>query len=84
VQAGNAELALLGVVMSAVSGYYYLRPAVARYLPALPSSTASPPDRVRWGAILAPVVAAAGTILLGLAAGPLYAWAAQAAEVLRR
>jgi hypothetical protein len=30
------------------------------------------------------VVAAAGTILLGLAAGPLYAWAAQAAEVLRR
>jgi NADH-quinone oxidoreductase subunit N len=84
VQAGHAELALLGVVMSAVSGYYYLRPAVALYLPALSSSTTSPPDRARWGSILAPVVAAAGTILLGLAAGPLYAWAAQAAEVLRR
>jgi NADH-quinone oxidoreductase subunit N len=84
VLAGHAELALLGVVMSAVSGYYYLRPAVALYLSALSSSTASPPDRARRGAILAPVVAAAGTILLGLAAGPLYAWAAQAAEVLRR
>ena len=71
VPSDHAQLALLGVVVSAGPGYCYLRPARALDLPALPSSTASPPDRVRRGTILAPAVAAAGTILLGLAAGPL-------------
>lgn len=73
VRGGFTELAVIGVVTSLISAYYYLRVIVFMYMrPGEPSA-----DRDLWSTVTA-VVAAAAVLLLGLASGPLFTWAAQA------
>lgn len=70
---GYLSLALIGVLTSLVSAYYYLRVVVVMYMnPGQPAL-----DRDPWVTATA-VVAAAAVILLSFAPAPLFNWAAQA------
>ncbi|HEY9087633.1 MAG TPA: NADH-quinone oxidoreductase subunit N [Anaerolineaceae bacterium] len=73
VEGGYASLALIGLLTSLVSAYYYLRVVVFMYFrPGEPAVT-----RDAWVTLTA-VVAAAAVLLLSLLPTPLFTWAAQA------
>ena len=66
-------LALVGVLTSLISAYYYLRVIVIMYMrDGQPEVSRDPWLQLTTG------VAAVGTVVLGLAAGPLLNWASQA------
>jgi NADH-quinone oxidoreductase subunit N len=77
---GYVALAVVGVLMSVVSAYYYLRVVVAMYM-------REPVGEDRWAPV-APAAAAAlafaVAVVLGLGVypGPVLAWARQAAQSL--
>jgi NADH-quinone oxidoreductase subunit N len=73
VQGGFTSLALIGLLTSLVSAYYYLRVVVVMYM-----RTGDPVVSVdRWVTLTA-VVAAAAVVLLSLVPTPLFTWATQA------
>lgn len=73
VEGGNIGLAVVGLLASLISAYYYLRVVVVMYMqPGEPEAQREP-----W-VNLAALVAAAATLLLGLIPGPLFEMAAQA------
>jgi NADH-quinone oxidoreductase subunit N len=70
---GNTSLAVIGLLTSLVSAYYYLRVAVIMYMrPGQPVAR-----RETWVNLTA-IVAALATLLLGLVPGPLFDIATQA------
>ena len=70
-------LALVGVLTSLISAYYYLRVVVVMYMrPGEPEVQRDPWLQVTTG------VAAIGTVVLGLFAQPLLNWASQAVLTL--
>ena len=72
---------MVGVVASLVGVFYYLRVVYTLYmLPEVRTPGEAPPDG--WGR-LAAVVAAAGSLLLGIWPGALLDWLQQTARVLR-
>jgi len=81
-QAGWAWLVLLGVVNSVVSAYYYLGVVKAAFLG--PPPEAGVEHRESPGMALALLVAAAGTLVIGLVPGPALTAASAAAAVLFR
>ncbi len=73
VRGGFASLAIIGVLTSLVSAFYYLRVVQVMYMrPGEPAAA-----RDTWATITA-VAAAVLVILLGLASSPLFDWASQA------
>jgi NADH-quinone oxidoreductase subunit N len=79
---GGVVLAVVGVLMSVVSAYYYLRPVVAMYM-------RDPRGDDDWGTVEAPSaialgVSAAVVVYLGVYPGPVLGLARQAAESLLR
>ena len=81
VSGGYTYLAVIGMVMSVVSAYYYLRVVVAMYF-------REPEGEDRWarpapGASLALAVSTAVVVVLGVYPGPLMHWAGLAARSLR-
>jgi NADH-quinone oxidoreductase subunit N len=73
VQGGFTSLALIGLLTSLVSAYYYLRVVVVMYM--RPGEPVVSQDR--WVTLTA-VVAAAAVVLLSLVPTPLFTWATQA------
>jgi NADH-quinone oxidoreductase subunit N len=73
VEAGLAVLAVVGVINSAISAYFYLRVIVYMYL--RPSSGEAIPAIVPPALVVATVLAALGTVLLGLWPSPLVSLA---------
>jgi NADH-quinone oxidoreductase subunit N len=66
-------LAVIGVVTSLISAYYYLRVVVAMYMrDGEPETTSEPWLNLTWG------VAAVLTVVVGLVPAPLFNWASQA------
>jgi NADH-quinone oxidoreductase subunit N len=66
-------LAVIGVVTSLISAYYYLRVVVTMYMrEGDPETTSEPWLNLTWA------VAAILTIVIGLAPAPLFEWASQA------
>jgi NADH-quinone oxidoreductase subunit N len=80
VSGGWASLALIGVVMSVVSAYYYLRVVVAMYMQ--PSAGEDWP-RIDGGAVVALSLAVAAIIWLGVVPGPLLETVHAALATLR-
>ncbi|MGW8251746.1 MAG: NADH-quinone oxidoreductase subunit N, partial [Anaerolineales bacterium] len=77
IEGGFIGLALIGVLTSLVSAYYYLRVVVYMYMrEGEPQVTSE-----RWVALTAGLAAVA-TILLGIFSAPLFAWASQAVLML--
>ena len=73
VEGGNTSLAIIGLLTSLVSAYYYLRVVVIMYMrPGEPAAR-----RETWVNLTA-IVAALATLLLGLIPGPLFDIASQA------
>jgi len=72
VKAGLLWLAVVGVLNSALSAYYYLRIVVNVYMKEPATTLASPPQRLTVAAV---TILAALTVFLGLYWGPLYALA---------
>jgi NADH-quinone oxidoreductase subunit N len=81
VDSGWAVLAVLGVLMSVVSAYYYLRVVVAMYM--RPAEGADVWSRVGAGPGLALAVCAAAVLGLGVYPGPLLELARAAGSVFR-
>jgi NADH-quinone oxidoreductase subunit N len=81
VGAGYAALAVVGVLMSVVSAYYYLRVVVAMYMREAVTADIWAP--VAGAASLALALSAAVVLGLGVYPGPVLAWARLAAESLR-
>jgi NADH-quinone oxidoreductase subunit N len=77
VEGGFIGLALIGVLTSLVSAYYYLRVVVYMYMREGEPQVYSE----RWLALTAGLTAVA-TVLLGIFSGPLFNWASQAALML--
>ena len=80
VDAGYVSLAIVGVLMSVVSAYYYLRVVVAMYMDAPVGEDAWSP--VAPGSRLALAVSVAVVLGLGILPGPVLALARRAAESL--
>jgi NADH-quinone oxidoreductase subunit N len=80
VSAGATTLAIVGMLMSVVSAYYYLRVVVAMYFQE-PSHEEWAPVSLASGVALA--VSAFVTLALGVYPAPLMAWAGAAAASLR-
>ena len=81
VNAGYAHLAIIGMLMSVVSAYYYLRVVVAMYMDGpVGEDTWSP---IGAGAALALSISTTVVLVLGVYPGPLMAWARAAAASLR-
>jgi NADH-quinone oxidoreductase subunit N len=81
VNAGYAHLAIIGMLMSVVSAYYYLRVVVAMYMDGpVGEDTWSP---IGAGAALALTISTTVVLVLGVYPGPLMAWARAAAASLR-
>lgn len=80
VNAGWTSLAVVGVLMSVVSAYYYLRVVVAMYMREPLGEDAWAP--VPPAAGLALGLSAALVLLLGIHPGPVLAWARVAAQSL--
>ncbi|MCK6527792.1 NADH-quinone oxidoreductase subunit N [Myxococcota bacterium] len=78
---GHIAIAVLGVLMSAVSAYYYLRVVVVSYMS--DATAPAPAHRPSFGNGLATATAAALTVLIGLAPGAFLALARDSAESLR-
>jgi NADH-quinone oxidoreductase subunit N len=80
VGAGYVNLAVIGMLMSVVSAYYYLRVVVAMYM-------RDPVGEDSWapigiGAATALSVSVAIVLVLGVYPGPVLAWARAAAHSL--
>jgi NADH-quinone oxidoreductase subunit N len=80
VSAGYVSLALVGVVMSVVSAYYYLRVVVAMYMQ-------EPRTDDPWARVAPTATAALSAVVLvvlgfGIFPGPLVSWARRAAQSL--
>jgi NADH-quinone oxidoreductase subunit N len=82
VSGGYVILAVVGVVMSVVSAYYYLRVVVTMYMRE-PAAEAGAWPAVAPGAGLALAVSAAIVLGLGIYPGPVLGWARLAAQSLR-
>ena len=80
VNAGYAHLAIIGMLMSVVSAYYYLRIVVAMYM-GEPEGE-DPWSPVGVGAGLALAISTTVVLVLGVYPGPLMAWARAAAGSL--
>jgi NADH-quinone oxidoreductase subunit N len=80
VRGGYAELAIVGMLMSAVSAYYYLRVVVAMYMDEPVGE--DPWSPIGAGAALALGISTAVVLVLGVYPGPLMAWARAAAGSL--
>ena len=80
VGAGYVSLALVGVVMSVVSAYYYLRVVVSMYMKE--PLTDDPWARVAPSATAALAAAVIAVLAFGAVPGPLVDWARRAAQVL--
>jgi len=81
VSAGYAGLAVVGVLMSVVSAYYYLRVVVVMYMrEPIAADTWAP---VTGAARLALALSAAVVLGLGVYPGPVLGWARLAAQSLR-
>jgi NADH-quinone oxidoreductase subunit N len=80
VNAGWTSLAVIGVLMSVVSAYYYLRVVVAMYMREPLGEDAWAPVPPAAGLALA--VSAAVVLALGVHPGPVLAWARLAARSL--
>jgi len=81
VQAGQTPLAVIGVLASLVSVYYYLRVVVVMYMrPAAPGEPALIPAHAAVRVAL--LIAVAGILFLGVYPGPLYAAARAAIQGL--
>jgi NADH-quinone oxidoreductase subunit N len=80
VSAGYAPLAIIGMLMSVVSAYYYLRVVVAMYFREPEGADIWSP--VGTGAALALALSTAVVLGLGIYPGPLMAWARMAARSL--
>jgi NADH-quinone oxidoreductase subunit N len=81
VQAGYAWLAVVGLVMSAVSLYYYFRIVVQMYLRDDPQEEPTALARDRWlEAMLA--VCAVVTLAIGIWPAPVVAWAQSGLDAL--
>ena len=81
VSGGYAALAVVGVLMSVVSAYYYLRVVVVMYMrEPVGADTWAP---VTGAATLALAVSAAVVLGLGVYPGPVLGWARLAAQSLR-
>jgi NADH-quinone oxidoreductase subunit N len=74
VKSGHVLLAVLGVLNSLVSVYYYLRPVVRMYMTPAPGEI-PPPRPARTAFTLALGVSAAAVLLLGVAPGAVLAYA---------
>jgi NADH-quinone oxidoreductase subunit N len=72
VQAGHTVIAIIGVMASLVSVYYYLRVVVTMYMRPAPAGE-SPLIPSKFGHALALVIAVVGIFFLGVVPGPLYA-----------
>jgi NADH-quinone oxidoreductase subunit N len=70
-EAGHVELAVVGVVASLISAYYYLRVAIYMYF-----RDGEPETRSELVLNLVTALTAVGTIALFFTAGPLLQWAA--------
>jgi NADH-quinone oxidoreductase subunit N len=81
VSGGYVVLAVVGVLMSVVSAYYYLRVVVTMYMREPTGDQAWPP--VAPAAALALAVSAALVLGLGIYPGPVLGWARMAAQSLR-
>jgi NADH-quinone oxidoreductase subunit N len=81
VQAGWTWLAVVGVLASVVSVYYYLRVIVAMYMQESEQEL-GPLPRARWAGTAA-ALAAAGVLLVGVFPASVITWAQQAAALLR-
>jgi NADH-quinone oxidoreductase subunit N len=73
IQAGQVALAVIGVLASVISVYFYLRVIYVMYMMA-PARAYAPPPRYPW-TTLAAGVAAAGVVLLGLFPDIALGWA---------
>ena len=81
VSAGYAGLAVVGVLMSVVSAYYYLRVVVVMYMrEPIAADTWAP---VTGAASLALALSTAVVLGLGVHPGPVLGWARLAAQSLR-
>ncbi|MBN2370265.1 MAG: NADH-quinone oxidoreductase subunit N [Vicinamibacteria bacterium] len=81
ISADHAVLALVGLLMSAVSAYYYLRVVVAMYME-------PPQDEDRWANVtgaagLVIALCALAVLMLGVFPERLFAWAQTAAQTFR-
>jgi NADH-quinone oxidoreductase subunit N len=81
VNAGYAHLAIIGMLMSAVSAYYYLRVVVAMYMDGPVGE--DPWSPIGAGPALALAISTTVVLVLGVYPGPLMAWARAAAASLR-
>jgi len=72
-QGGFVGLALIGVLTSLVSAYYYLRVVVIMYM-----RDGEPLVRRETWLYLTACIAAVGTVLIGIFSQPLFEWASQA------
>ena len=73
VDAGLAWLAIIGVLTSLISAYYYLRVVVTMYMrEGEPETTSESWLNITWG------LTALATVLVGLVPAPLFDWASQA------
>lgn len=81
VQAGYAWLAVVGLVMSAVSLYYYFRIVVQMYLRDEPQEEPTPLARDRWLEVMLGVCAVI-TLAIGIWPAPVVAWAQSGLDAL--
>ncbi|MCX7707397.1 MAG: proton-conducting transporter membrane subunit, partial [Anaerolineae bacterium] len=81
VEAGLAWLVIVAVINSAIGAYYYLRITVSMYMaePAAATAGASKPGPAIWATV---ILAAAGTVILGLWQWPWTAVIQQAVSSL--
>jgi NADH-quinone oxidoreductase subunit N len=73
IQGGYVSLAIIGVLTSLISAYYYLRIVVVMYM-----QNGEPQVRREPWLIATTALAAVATVVLGLASAPLFNWASQA------
>ena len=82
VRSGHTELAIIGVLTSLVSIFYYLR--IVAYMFLWPETGERPPVRIPTGADLAMAAAVAGSIVLGVIPAGLFNLASQSVEAVGR
>jgi NADH-quinone oxidoreductase subunit N len=79
IEGGYVWLALVGVLTSLVSAYYYLRVVVIMYMREGAGIGEAPVEIRREGWLtLTALATGLGTLALGLLAAPLFEWAAKA------